>query len=70
MTDNDTGGSIALILLFFNFLPAVIASVRRHRNALAIGVAIVSLDFLSLFLISIPLCALLWFACLIWSLCR
>jgi hypothetical protein len=44
--------------------------VRRHRNALAIGIAIVSIDFLSLFLISIPLCAVFWFACLIWSLCR
>jgi hypothetical protein len=53
MTDNDSGQAFWLILLFFNFLPAIIASVRRHKNALPIGVAIVAIDFLSLFLISI-----------------
>jgi hypothetical protein len=70
MTDNDTGQAFLLTLLFFNFLPAIVASVCRHKNALATGVAIVSIDFLSIFLISIPPCAILWFGCLIWSLTR
>src|SRR3974390_1332394 len=63
---SDQAQSLILILVIVNFIPAIIASMRRHNNAVAIFVAVVVLDLFTLFL---PVVAMIgWFIFLIWSL--
>jgi hypothetical protein len=74
----DAGHGLALILIIIgiNFLPVIIANVRKHNARGAILAVLLLLDFLFvptatlglLALLTFPVIAACWFACLIWSL--
>lgn len=75
--DADASGGLLwlLIILGVNFLPVIIASVRKHNSRIAILVVLVLLDVVLvptatlglLALLTWPFIALAWFGILIWS---
>jgi hypothetical protein len=67
---DDSSGVHGLLstILFINLLPAIIAFARQHNSRIAILISVVVLDIFSWFIITLPLVAVFWFLCLIWSL--
>jgi hypothetical protein len=66
--DSSGGHSLLLMVLFINLLPAIVAFSRQHNSRIAILISIVVLDVFSWFIVTLPLVAVFWFVCLIWSL--